>query len=153
MKSVSTSDLAELGFFKEMPEEYLKVFTENAMAAEFVAAEFIFREGEPANCFYVILDGGVSLMSHKHQQLIETVGPGDLLGWSWLCPPYFWRFDARAIIPVKTLVFFGIRLREECDKNHGFGYEVMKRVATAIAERLQSVLVALPAKSNGSAKN
>jgi len=70
---------------------------------------------------------------------IQTVGPGDVLGWSWLFWPYTWRFDARALEPVKAIFFYGTRLREHCEEDPLFGYELMKRVAQVAIERLQIV--------------
>jgi CRP-like cAMP-binding protein len=150
MMQISTSTLAGLRFFKGLPACYLKKFAENAMPAEFKAGEFIFNEGEPANCFYVIVDGGVALVSREHSQLIETIGPGDLLGWSWLIPPYLWRFDARAVTTLNVLFFYASRLREECENNHDFGYELMKRVAGVVVERLQATPYQLPQKPDRS---
>jgi CRP/FNR family transcriptional regulator, cyclic AMP receptor protein len=146
MMQINTSTLADLRFFKGLPEPHLKKFVENAMSAEFRAAEFIFHEGERANCFYVVLDGGVALVSRERAQLIETIGPGDLLGWSWLFPPYFWRFSAHAVLPVKAAVFHAAPLREACENDHDFGYELMKRVAEVVVERLQATPYQLPQK-------
>ena len=64
-----------------------------------------------------------------HVQEIQTVGPGSMLGWSWLIPPYRWSFDARAVAPTSVIVVDGERLREACESDLKLGYELMKRFA------------------------
>jgi CRP-like cAMP-binding protein len=66
------------------------------------------------------------------------LGAGDVLGWSWLFPPYLWHFDARAATPTTAIFFYGTRLRELCDENHDLGYELMKRVSEIVIKRLQA---------------
>src|SRR6266498_4260953 len=93
--------------------EHLKVLAACAMPAEFKQGELIFREGDPANRFYLIRSGRVELeaeVKERDRMLIQTIGPGDVLGWSWLFPPYYWRFDARAATSVKAIFFYGTRL-------------------------------------------
>ena len=81
------------------------------------------------------LETSLEAGEHVH---IETLGVGELLGWSWLFPPYCWHFDARAVKPTKALCFYGTHLRELCEANHDLGYELMKRVAETVIKRLQS---------------
>src|SRR6266568_781248 len=91
--------VADHPFLQGMKPEHLAILTECAMLAEFKKGELIFREGDPANRFYLIRSGRVELESEvkeRDRMLIQTIGPGDVLGWSWLFPPYYWRFDARA---------------------------------------------------------
>ena len=124
-----------------MKPEHLAILTECAMLAEFRKGELIFREGDPANRFYLIRSGRVELeaeVKERDRMLIQTIGPGDVLGWSWLFPPHYWRFDARAATAVKAIFFYGTRLREQCEQDPGFGYEVMKRTAEVVIKRLQA---------------
>ena len=128
-------------FFVGMDPAHLAILTENAMAAEFRNGDLIFREGDPANRFYLIRSGRVELESgaqERERMLIQTIGAGDVLGWSWLFPPYYWHFDARAVSPVKAIFFYGTRLREQCAQNPGFGCELMKRTSEVIIKRLQA---------------
>jgi len=69
---------------------------------------------------------------------VETIGAGSVLGWSWLFPPYYWHFDARAITPIKAIFLYGTRLREQCETNHELGHELMKRISEVVIERLQA---------------
>ena len=111
------------------------------MQSQFNAGELIFREGDPANRFYLIQRGQVALESSLKDRpavRIQTIGAGDVLGWSWLFPPYYWHFDARTLEPTSAIFFYGTRLREECEKDHDLGYELMKRMAGVVLQRLQA---------------
>ena len=124
-----------------MTARQLDLLAEHSMFAEFKAGETILHEGDSANRFYLILEGQVELESRGVEGetvRIQTLGPGDVLGWSWLFPPYYWHFDARSVTPVKALFFYGTRLRELCAENHDFGYELMTRVSEIIIRRLQA---------------
>ena len=76
-------------------------------------------------------------------KLIQTIKAGDVLGWSWLFPPYLWHFDARAVKPTKAIIFFVTTLRELCESDHSPGYEFMKRVTKVVIKRLQSTRLKL----------
>ena len=139
---INAKTLAEQPFFKGMSEPLLKLLAREAMPAEFKAGEEIFNEGGLANRFYLICSGKVELQvtsDFEHQPaVVETIGAGNVLGWSWLFPPYTWHFDACAISPAKAIFFYGTRLREECEANPELGYELMKRVSAVVIERLQA---------------
>ena len=127
--------------FKGLAPQYLALLAEVAMLKEFAKDELIFREGDPANRFYLILDGEVALTSTLPQSgsvPLQTIGADDVLGWSWLFPPYYWHFDARATKPTKAIFFYGTWLRDSCERDHDFGYEMMKRMAAIIIQRLQA---------------
>jgi CRP/FNR family cyclic AMP-dependent transcriptional regulator len=68
---------------------------------------------------------------------IDTIGDGDLLGWSWLFSPYVWRFTARTAKKTTALFFYGTVLREYCEKDHTLGYELLKRMSEVMTRRLQ----------------
>lgn len=133
--------IAEHALFKGLAPQYLALVTEAAMLKEFAAGEVIFREGDPANRFYLILDGEVVLedpIKDRDPVLLQTIGADDVLGWSWLFPPYYWHFDARATKPARAIFFYGTWLRESCERDHDFGYEMMKRMSAVIIKRLQA---------------
>ena len=139
-KTLATT-IAEHRLFKDLAPRYLALLAEVAMFKEFAADELIFKEGDPANRFYVILDGEVALESARRDGssvLLQTIGRDDVLGWSWLFPPYYWHFDARAAVPTKAIFFYGTWLRENCERDHDFGYEMMKRMSAIIIARLQA---------------
>lgn len=135
------ASISQHPFLKGLSAEHLKILGDSAMRAEFKAGEVIFREGDPANRFYLIESGKVELESRKQDRPpvhIQTIGAGDVLGWSWLFPPYYWNFEAQAAEPAKAIFFYGTRLREKCDEDRAFGYELMKRMSAVMLQRLQA---------------
>jgi CRP/FNR family transcriptional regulator, cyclic AMP receptor protein len=127
-------------FVKDMAPHLRQILSDLAMRVSFVPNEIIFREGDPANRFYLIHTGKVVLEAHAadgDRVLIETLGAGDVLGWSWLFPPYYWHFDARAVEATEAIFFFGTPLRTECEEDHELGYELLKRMSEIVINRLQ----------------
>jgi CRP-like cAMP-binding protein len=134
--------LAEHPFLKGMNPRHLRLLGDFAMEVNFQPGQLIFREGEPANRFYLIRHGKVELESYVTDcgiVPIQTVGAGEVLGWSWLFPPYYWHFDARAAEPTKAIFFYGTPLREECETDHDLGYELLKRTSEVAIKRLQAM--------------
>ena len=127
-------------FFKGMKARQLQVLADSAMVMNFETGQVIFQQGGPANRFYLILEGQAVLESELPDQTaipIQTLGPGDDLGWSWLFPPYSTQLSARALAPTKTLFFYGTRLREQCEQDHELGYQIMSRIAEVTTHCLQ----------------
>ena len=138
--------LAEHPFFKHLQRPYLELLAECASRVRFNAGEVIFRESEPSNLFYVVRRGKVAVETFAPNRgpiIIQTIGEEGLLGWSWLIPPYRRRFDARAVELTWVIALDGERLREMCEKDHDFGYELMKRVADIMDQRLQATRLQL----------
>jgi CRP-like cAMP-binding protein len=134
-------NLATHPFLKGLSSSHLRILAGAAMPVQFKKNEIIFCEGDVANRFYLIRFGRVALEFNERDAKsvwIHTVEAGDVLGWSWLFPPYYWHFDARALEPVKAIFFYGTRLREACDLDHDFGYEIMKRMTAVVVQRLQA---------------
>ena len=128
-------------FLHGLKPEHLRLLADSAMRMHYEAGELIFREGDPANRFYLIEQGRVSLESHRRDEApvaVQFIGPDDVLGWSWLFPPYYWHFDARALEPTAAIFFYGTRLREQCEQDHDFGFEMMKRMTQVVIHRLQA---------------
>lgn len=101
---IDTTTLEAQPFFRGMPERQLELLANESMPSEFKAGERIFSEGGVADRFYIALEGRVELESSVMEGEavhIQTLGRGDVLGWSWLFPPYCWHFDARAIPPAR----------------------------------------------------
>jgi CRP/FNR family transcriptional regulator, cyclic AMP receptor protein len=119
----------------------LTLLTDCAMASHFKPGQLMLREGENANRFYLIESGKVVLESSEgfgEPVVVETIGAGDLLGWSWMFPPYVWHFTARAVEPVEAIFFYGTILREYCEKDNSLGFELFKRMAPVMLRRLQA---------------
>jgi CRP/FNR family transcriptional regulator, cyclic AMP receptor protein len=124
-----------------MNHTQLALLTDCAVARHFDANQKILGEGEFANGFYLIETGKVALESEaglNESIPIQILGPGDLLGWSWMFPPYVWQFTARAIEPCTGLFFYAAILREYCEKDHSLGYELLKRISSVMVTRLQA---------------
>jgi CRP-like cAMP-binding protein len=100
----------------------------------------LFREGDPAETFYLLRRGRVALTAHvpaRGDVTIETLESGEVIGWSWLFEPYRWHFDARALDDVGVIAFDGECLRGKCDADPALGYELMRRFAQVMIDRLQ----------------
>ncbi|EEF62865.1 Crp/Fnr family transcriptional regulator [Pedosphaera parvula] len=133
--------MASHPFLEGFSPHQLRLLSDCGMVVNFRPGEVIFREGDPANRFYLIHQGKVALESYVKERgvtPIQTVGAGEVLGWSWLFPPYYWHFDARAVESTEALFFYGTPLREECETDHDLGYELYKRMAEVMMERLQA---------------
>jgi CRP-like cAMP-binding protein len=133
--------MAEHTFFRELPPEYLHFLVGCASNLVFERGSQIFREGENADNFYLIREGKVSLETHVPGQgviTVQTLGKGDILGWSWLVPPYKWCFDARAIEQTRAIALNGKCLRDKCEADARLGFELLKRFAGVIVSRLQA---------------
>jgi CRP/FNR family transcriptional regulator, cyclic AMP receptor protein len=128
-------------FFKGMKPEHLALLYSGAKIATFEPGDLIFRVGEPANQFSLIESGRIAVEAHESSNetvRVQTIGPGEVLGWSWLLPPFVWHFQARAIEPVKLIVLNGAHLLAASEQDHDFGYELMKRVTQILIRRLEA---------------
>ena len=128
-------------FFRNMKPEHLDILSAGATAATFEPDQILFREGQPANQIYLIGKGRIALEAHEPADgtaLVEHLGAGEVLGWSWLFPPFVWHFRARAVEPSEAIVLSGAHLLAAAERNPEFGYELMKRVAQVVIQRLQT---------------
>ena len=106
----------------------------------------LFREGEPADVFYVVRRGRVALELYvpaRGPMTVETVEAGEVVGWSWLFPPYRWHFDARAVAPVRAIAVDGACLRGKCEDDPALGYELMQRFSAVLLDRLNATRLRL----------
>jgi len=133
--------IAEQPFFADLDPAFLQLVTGCASNVRFDAGVYIFKEGDEANEFYLIRSGKVALelFAPQHKPIIvETLGVGEILGWSWLLPPFEWKFFARAMEDTRALALDGKCLRGKCEENHDLGYEMLKRFAHIIERRLEA---------------
>lgn len=138
--------LAEHPFFKDLPPDDLAFIAGCGKNVHFDAGRYLFREGEAADQFYIIRHGRVALeyfVPERGPLITETVDEGDVLGWSWLFPPYRWSSDARAIELTRAVALDGACLRRKCEEDVRLGYELMRRFAQIIMARLQATRVRL----------
>ncbi|HEX7861178.1 MAG TPA: cyclic nucleotide-binding domain-containing protein [Verrucomicrobiae bacterium] len=132
--------LATHPFTSGMPPQEVSILAENAMRVVYPAGQMIFREGDPANRFYLIESGEVAIESHANPMdtiRIQTIKAGDVLGWSWLFPPYTWHFDARTLEPTTAIFLYATRIRQACEDRPEIGYDLMQRIAAVVIKRLQ----------------
>lgn len=138
--------LAKHPFFDRLEQRHLDLLVGCASNVRFDAGQFILREGEEANHFYLIRHGKVALeifAGHRGPITVETLEDGDIVGWSWLFPPYRWRFDARAVEITRAIALDGKCLRTKSEQDHDLGYELLKRFARIVEERLQATRLQL----------
>lgn len=133
--------LASHRFLQGMNSEFLGQLAECARTVEFESGQFILRQGEPAREFYLIRSGKVTIelfSSEGGPVVIQTLGEGDVLGWSWLIHPYQWRFDARALEAGEAIALDAEALKTAFVKFPPFGYEILQRFVCIIADRLEA---------------
>lgn len=124
-----------------MKPEHLKILSESASEARFEPGQVLFRQGEPADQFYLIECGKVVLEAHEPANgtvLVQTLGAGEVLGWSWLFPPFNWNLQARALEPTEAILLNGAHLLVASERDRDFGFELMKRIAQVVIHRLQA---------------
>ncbi|MFC1563579.1 cyclic nucleotide-binding domain-containing protein [candidate division KSB1 bacterium] len=133
-------------FFKDVKPEYIKMITSCSSSVQFEAGKMIFHEGEDAKDILIICEGKVAIELFAPKQgavMIETIGRGDVLGWSWFIPPFRRQFDAKAIELTKGISIESGCLRKLCDEDNNLGYTIMQRFANVIVERLQATRLQL----------
>jgi CRP/FNR family transcriptional regulator, cyclic AMP receptor protein len=129
-----------------MSAGHLEVLAGSATEVAFPAGHRLFEEGDGANHFWLLRSGSVVLDLHVPGQgrvQVDTVGMGELLGWSWRFPPYRWAFGAVAGSPVEAFQFDAQAVRASCGSEPELGHEVTERLARVLAARLQSTRVRL----------
>lgn len=133
-------------FFAKLRVHHLKLVAGCAANVRFEAGTFIFHEGERAGKFYLIREGKVALQIHSERRgplTIQTLGEGDVLGWSWLFPPYRWKFSAKTIDPTRAFAVDGQCIRAKAEQEHDLGYELLKRFAHVVETRLEATRLQL----------
>jgi CRP/FNR family cyclic AMP-dependent transcriptional regulator len=132
--------IAHVPFFEGMPADEIALIAGCGRNVRFDPGETIFRQGDPADTFYVVRHGSVAVgnfVPPRGELVIETLEAGELLGWSWLFPPYRSHFDARALSIVRATQFDGACLRDKCAADPTLGYDLVSRFAQVLIERLQ----------------
>ena len=132
--------LAEMPAFDGMAPAHLELIAGCARNEVFEQGSFLMREGDQADRFYVIRRGRVAIetFTPRGGLTVETMDNGDLLGWSWLVPPYRVHLDVRALTETHAIAFDAACLRGKCEQDAALGYELMKRFVPVIVERLQA---------------
>src|SRR4051812_45098720 len=133
--------LADVPALRALSAEHRQTIAGCAMNRVFAPGELLLGEGQPADTFFVIRRGSVALETFSPRRgaiTIETVDDGELLGWSWLVPPYRTAFDARALGSTHTIAFDAICLRGKFAADPALGYDLLQLFTAVMVERLQS---------------
>jgi CRP-like cAMP-binding protein len=132
-------------FLRGLSEEHTRVIVSCVKNVRFREGDFLLHEGQAADVFYLLRTGRVGLEIHvpgRGATQMESLGPGDVLGLSWLVPPHRAHVDARALEPVVTLAFDGACLRGKMDADPTLGYALTRRVLAEAYKRLERVRLA-----------
>lgn len=133
--------LVESPLFTDLDQEQLELIAGCGRNVIFGEGDRLFREGDAADVFFLVRRGVVALdtyVPNRGALTVDSVGPGEIAGWSWLVPPYRWHFTGRAVEPVHTVQFDGACLRGKCEADPLLGYDLLNRVAQVLVERLQA---------------
>lgn len=135
------SYLSGHAFFSGLDNEFVKFLSESAAERQVKKGEVLFKQGKTADKFYLLRKGQISvqvpaLMGPVLE--IQTLGEDQILGWSWLIPPYRWHFMARAVEDSEVLEFDGSAILAHCEEDPNFGYHLLKRFAGLMSERLDA---------------
>ena len=133
--------IAEHPFFQGMDPAFLDQVSHRASERRFETGELLVEEGGTADAFHLLEHGKVALevaAPDRPRRTIQTIGRGDVLGWSWLVPPYRWAFDARAVKPTHSVVLDAEVLRRAMDAHREAGYRFLMRLLPVIAQRLEN---------------
>ena len=154
MIEVNAATLATHPFLRGMSRDQLSMLAETACDVRFPAKRRLFEDGGNATRFWLIQCGHVSLdldVPGEGPVVIETIGMGELLGWSWLFPPYKWAFGAVAATAVEAFEFDAPAVRNRCAADPALGYQLNQRITEVLAKRLRATRIRLIARSGYSA--
>jgi CRP/FNR family transcriptional regulator, cyclic AMP receptor protein len=141
MTEQETSVLAAQPFLRGMPPAQLRELAALCEHVTVPAGKRLFEEGSTADQFWIINAGHVTLDASVPGQgrvIIETLGRNDVIGLSWMHPPYHWRFGAVATQPTQAFAFDARAVRAACDADPVLGYEVSRRFSAVLVRRLQA---------------
>lgn len=141
-----TDILRQHPFLLGLSDEHMKTLVGCASNVRFAEGAYLIREGELANKFYLIRAGRVALeidVPGKGGLRIQTTGPGEILGWSWLIYPFRWHFSGVAVAETRAIALDGECLRNKCENDAHFGYEMLKRLAQVMERRLEATRLQL----------
>lgn len=133
--------LPESSVFAGLDADQLGLVAGCGKNATFAAGERLFREGDPADVFFLVRHGVVALETYVPNRgplTFDSVGPGEIAGWSWLVAPHRWHFTGRAVEAVRAIEFDGACLRGKCDRDAELGYALLTRFTQVLVERLQA---------------
>lgn len=138
--------LAEHRFFQGLGQEHVAFLAGCGKNVRFRQGEYLFHEGDAAECFLIVREGLVALEVQapgRGALVVDTAGADDIVGVSWLFPPYRYQFDGRAVEPTRAVCLDGVCIREKCESDPRLGYELMKRLSAVVMRRMHSARLRL----------
>jgi CRP/FNR family transcriptional regulator, cyclic AMP receptor protein len=141
-----TDILRQHPFLADLPDTHMQTLLGCASNARFSEGAYLIHEGQVANKFFLIRTGRIALeidVAPKGLLRIQTVGAGDVLGWSWLISPFRWHFSGVAVAETRVVALDGECLRKKCELDHDFGYEMLKRFSQIMERRLEATRMQL----------
>ena len=138
---MSLLTLTDFPLLSGMSSAQLALVEASAKEVSFTAGERVFAEGQPANGCWLVLCGCVAVdatIPGRGQVVVQTLSAGDVLGWSWLTPPYRWHFGARAIEPTTAILLATGQLQTLAEQDPSFGYALATRLLVVVLDRLQA---------------
>ncbi len=144
--STLAEELATHRFFEAFPEDLRRRLAQCANNVVFDAGAVLCTEGTPAKSFFALRAGRVNVgvyVPSKGLVTLETLQSGDIMGWSWVLPPYRWHFDAVAVEQVRAVELHADCLLPYFEENPAAGYHLMTAVARIMEERLESARIRL----------
>ena len=132
--------LAKHPFFYGISEEFIPDLAILADVVTFEPGDVLFKEGDAADKFYLIIKGKIAIqtaVSYNDAITIQTVEDGEIVGWSWIVKPYKYKFGARVVEKTEMIVFNAEKLRTECEMDAELGFEIMKLLVQAVSTRLE----------------
>ena len=141
MNETTKTLISQHELFSGLDPQHIESLASYANEREIPAGHILFSQGKPARNFYVIVSGNVIVETpaiYGPTLVLQELGPGKILGWSWMIPPYRWHFQARADKESVVLEFDGEGLLALCEEDPGFGYQLLKRFASLMGDRLES---------------
>lgn len=132
--------------FSDLKHEHIVTIAGCAKNMHFRKGEKIYAEGDPADNFLIIRKGRVAIdMETPHRGIltVHTIDEGDVVGWSWLFPPYTWHYNARAVDDTRAIALDADCLRGKSERDPELGYELMKRFSAVMLTRLEATRMQL----------
>lgn len=143
---VTATTLTAHHFLHGLPAGQIAKLMPTACLVSLASGQRLFEDGGSAANFWLIRSGSVALDLHipgAGVVVVETLGMGDVLGWSWLLPPHVWTLGAITVRPTEALRFDSPAVRALCDADQELGYQLTRRFLSVAAERLQATRIRL----------
>ncbi|MBS3905065.1 MAG: cyclic nucleotide-binding domain-containing protein [Simkania sp.] len=134
--------LREHSFFDGLSPEDLTFVAGCGKNVHFLEGEVIASPGDPANEFYLIREGHVAISLNNPSRkpfILQTLGVNEILGLSWLIPPYQWTVSVRAQCSIRAIAIDGACLRQKCEKDPCLGFKLMKHLVQVMAMREDAI--------------